>query len=530
MLPFQRELPADGKKLCYICGDDDGSHEELRCPFNYMYYHMSDEDASAGTCEGSCSAGKHPMAEAVVVYGSGRCREFLRCVVRLGWSGDISLGGACEEHEAVVRELACRHELTTLLRALRGQGQGQVEATTTFILGEVSRAFTVCLSIMASASPSASPPRLDETPPAVDSAVSVGARGAAATTTVRGKRGQRPAKPLLIAIRPVFLVNGDGGDAARALAWLDAKPARSVVYICFGSLTRFPHEQVAELGMGLADSGVNFVWVVGDKNASASLLPVERQRVTLLASESALRLMQQPISPPNSLARSLAGLRHRSKSKSSVASGGASASAAMAGSDAAAKLVASASAAAAGSDAAFQLARLCLLLCRASALGSSAAVGAAALGFSLASSSIAVHLSWHTTRLLATTVRCSAFSLADRLRQSPPPRVTTKVAAQIRRRRFFLHHRHCRVQAERLGTGTVEACSSHGWMDDGGVDVAAAGGAPRRSRRRWQEAANPSLKWRPPLAPAAAAARPPPPPPPPFPTRRSSAYCKRLQQ
>uniref|UniRef100_A0A0E0QQN6 Uncharacterized protein n=1 Tax=Oryza rufipogon TaxID=4529 RepID=A0A0E0QQN6_ORYRU len=122
---------------------------------------------------------------------------------------------ACEEHEAVVRELACRHELTTLLRALRGQGQGQVEATTTFILGE----------------------------------------------------------PLLIAIRPVFLVNGDGGDAARALAWLDAKPARSVVYICFGSLTRFPHEQVAELGMGLADSGVNFVWVVGDKNASASLLP-----------------------------------------------------------------------------------------------------------------------------------------------------------------------------------------------------------------------------------------------------------------
>jgi hypothetical protein len=79
-----------------------------------------------------------------------------------------------------------------------------------------------------------------------------------------------------------------------------------VVYICFGSLTRFPHEQVAELGTGLADSGVNFVWVVGDKNASASLLPVERQHVTLLASESALRLLQQPISPPNSLARSLA--------------------------------------------------------------------------------------------------------------------------------------------------------------------------------------------------------------------------------
>uniref|UniRef100_A0A0E0KAF2 Glycosyltransferase n=1 Tax=Oryza punctata TaxID=4537 RepID=A0A0E0KAF2_ORYPU len=92
----------------------------------------------------------------------------------------------------------------------------------------------------------------------------------------------------VFAVGPVCLVNGDGDDvlergrggeacaatdAARALAWLDAKPARSVVYVCFGSLTRFPHEQVAELGMGLADSGVNFVWVVGDKNASASLLP-----------------------------------------------------------------------------------------------------------------------------------------------------------------------------------------------------------------------------------------------------------------
>ncbi|BAS82924.1 UDP-glucose flavonoid 3-O-glucosyltransferase 7 [Oryza sativa Japonica Group] len=95
-------------------------------------------------------------------------------------------------------------------------------------------------------------------------------------------------KPVF-AVGPVCLVNGDGDDvmergrggepcaatdAARALAWLDAKPARSVVYVCFGSLTRFPDEQVAELGAGLAGSGVNFVWVVGGKNASAApLLP-----------------------------------------------------------------------------------------------------------------------------------------------------------------------------------------------------------------------------------------------------------------
>uniref|UniRef100_A0A0D3EVL4 WRKY domain-containing protein n=1 Tax=Oryza barthii TaxID=65489 RepID=A0A0D3EVL4_9ORYZ len=83
--------------------------------------------------------------------------------------------------------VAFRHELTTLLRVLRGQGQGQVEATTTFILGEVSRAFTVCLSIMASASPSASPPQPDETPPA-DSAVSPPPPRAAREDNVPRKR------------------------------------------------------------------------------------------------------------------------------------------------------------------------------------------------------------------------------------------------------------------------------------------------------------------------------------------------------
>ncbi|KAL5218788.1 hypothetical protein ABZP36_019472 [Zizania latifolia] len=89
-------------------------------------------------------------------------------------------------------------------------------------------------------------------------------------------------KPVF-AVGPVCLVNSDGDDtmergrggeacaaaeAARVLTWLDTKPARSVVYVCFGSLTRFPREQVAELGMGLVDSGMNFVWVVGDKNAA----------------------------------------------------------------------------------------------------------------------------------------------------------------------------------------------------------------------------------------------------------------------
>ncbi|CAL4921445.1 unnamed protein product [Urochloa decumbens] len=93
----------------------------------------------------------------------------------------------------------------------------------------------------------------------------------------------------VFAVGPVCLVNGDGDDtlergrggeaaaaaeAARVLGWLDTKPARSVVYVCFGSLTRFPHEQVSELGMGLADSGANFVWVVGGDDKSAHAPPV----------------------------------------------------------------------------------------------------------------------------------------------------------------------------------------------------------------------------------------------------------------
>ncbi|KQK10352.1 hypothetical protein BRADI_2g53510v3 [Brachypodium distachyon] len=69
-----------------------------------------------------------------------------------------SAASAADEryYEAVVRELRRGHELTAQLqaeaaRALRGQGQA--EATAAFILREVSRAFTVCISIMGGAAP-----------------------------------------------------------------------------------------------------------------------------------------------------------------------------------------------------------------------------------------------------------------------------------------------------------------------------------------------------------------------------------------
>ncbi|XP_072990292.1 scopoletin glucosyltransferase-like [Typha latifolia] len=53
-------------------------------------------------------------------------------------------------------------------------------------------------------------------------------------------------------------------EATRVLSWLDGREPGTVVYVCFGSLYHFPAAQVRDIGMGLVDSGVPFVWVVRD--------------------------------------------------------------------------------------------------------------------------------------------------------------------------------------------------------------------------------------------------------------------------
>jgi len=45
-------------------------------------------------------------------------------------------------------------------------------------------------------------------------------------------------------------------------AWLDARPARSAVYVSFGSLAKPDVVQMAEMAEGLYDSGKAFLWVV----------------------------------------------------------------------------------------------------------------------------------------------------------------------------------------------------------------------------------------------------------------------------
>uniref|UniRef100_A0A0E0L4B4 Glycosyltransferase n=1 Tax=Oryza punctata TaxID=4537 RepID=A0A0E0L4B4_ORYPU len=46
------------------------------------------------------------------------------------------------------------------------------------------------------------------------------------------------------------------------IRWLDSKPSRSVVYICFGSFAPVSEEQLDELALGLEASGEPFLWAV----------------------------------------------------------------------------------------------------------------------------------------------------------------------------------------------------------------------------------------------------------------------------
>ncbi|XVF36320.1 hypothetical protein REPUB_Repub19eG0048100 [Reevesia pubescens] len=75
-------------------------------------------------------------------------------------------------------------------------------------------------------------------------------------------------------IGPISLLNRDTDDKVErgkkasvskhaCLSWLDSKKSKSVLYICFGSLTRFSKTQTTEIAHALEASGYSFIWVVG---------------------------------------------------------------------------------------------------------------------------------------------------------------------------------------------------------------------------------------------------------------------------
>ncbi|GLT92260.1 hypothetical protein SLE2022_101060 [Rubroshorea leprosula] len=74
-------------------------------------------------------------------------------------------------------------------------------------------------------------------------------------------------------IGPVSLCNKEGSDKAergnrasvdenKILKWLDSRPPRSVLYICFGSIERMTPSQLIELGLALEASNRAFIWVM----------------------------------------------------------------------------------------------------------------------------------------------------------------------------------------------------------------------------------------------------------------------------
>ena len=73
------------------------------------------------------------------------------------------------------------------------------------------------------------------------------------------------------------LRNGEKTERHGCLAWLDAQPERSVVFLCFGSMGTFSVEQLKEIATGLDKSGQRFLWVVsvpGNVNDPKRLLEI----------------------------------------------------------------------------------------------------------------------------------------------------------------------------------------------------------------------------------------------------------------
>ncbi|KAL2540213.1 UDP-glycosyltransferase 88A1 [Abeliophyllum distichum] len=79
---------------------------------------------------------------------------------------------------------------------------------------------------------------------------------------------------------------GSKSDEHECLSWLSLQPSKSVVFLCFGSMGLFTVEQLAEMAVGLENSGHRFLWVVRnpptDDETKPILAPTEPDLDTLL--------------------------------------------------------------------------------------------------------------------------------------------------------------------------------------------------------------------------------------------------------
>ncbi|KAK1300548.1 UDP-glucose flavonoid 3-O-glucosyltransferase 7 [Acorus calamus] len=72
-------------------------------------------------------------------------------------------------------------------------------------------------------------------------------------------------------VGPVCLFRTDKCDEL-LLSWLDSKEPGSVVYACFGSMSRFSRVQLEEIASGLVASGQHFMWATRDSDVKEDML------------------------------------------------------------------------------------------------------------------------------------------------------------------------------------------------------------------------------------------------------------------
>ncbi|XP_052163765.1 anthocyanidin 3-O-glucosyltransferase 2-like [Oryza glaberrima] len=95
--------------------------------------------------------------------------------------------------------------------------------------------------------------------------------------------GRRPA-PAIHAIGPViwFDATPPPEQPHECVRWLDAQPAASVVFLCFGSIGFLDAAQVRELAAGLECSGHRFLWVLRGAPAGGVRYPTDADPGELL--------------------------------------------------------------------------------------------------------------------------------------------------------------------------------------------------------------------------------------------------------
>ncbi|KAL3361877.1 hypothetical protein AABB24_014635 [Solanum stoloniferum] len=70
------------------------------------------------------------------------------------------------------------------------------------------------------------------------------------------------------------LISSADESISSVVEWLNKQKHKSVLYVSFGSIVRFPEEQLAEIAKALEASTVPFIWVVKeDKSAKTTWLP-----------------------------------------------------------------------------------------------------------------------------------------------------------------------------------------------------------------------------------------------------------------